>query len=74
MREENLDYREAVEFLAAKAGISIPEDNELPDKNEVPRKRIYEMNLAAAKFFRECLFDDTLGAEAMKYLQSVHML
>ncbi len=68
MREENLDYREAVEFLAAKAGISIPEDNDLPDKNEVPRKRIYEMNLAAAKFFRECLFDDTLGAEAMKYL------
>ena len=31
-------------------------------------KRVQEMNLAAAKFFRECLFDENLGAEAMKYL------
>ena len=68
MREENLDYREAVEFLAAKAGISIPEDNSVTENKGVPRKRIYEMNLAAAKFFRECLFDSKLGGEAMKYL------
>ena len=74
MREENLDYREAVEHLAARAGISIPEDNAPTDKNEIPRKRIYEMNLAAAKFFRECLFDEKLGGEAMKYLHEDRQL
>ena len=68
MREENLDYREALEFLAAKAGISIPEDTGAQEVKGIPRKRIYEMNLAAARFFRECLFDEKLGAEAMQYL------
>ena len=67
MRAENLTYREAVEHLAARAGIPIPEDDTTREEG-IPRKRIYEMNLAAAKFFRECLFDPGLGAEAMKYL------
>ena len=34
------------------------------------RKRVYEMNLAAAKFFRENLFDKEVGAEAMNYLET----
>ena len=68
MREENLDYKDALEFLADKAGITIPKDNSTPMDNGIPRKRVYEMNLAAAKFFRECLLDETLGAEARRYL------
>ena len=68
MREENLDYVDALEFLADRAGISIPKDNSPTPDLGVPRKRVYEMNLAAAKFFRECLFDEKLGSEAMKYL------
>ena len=68
MREENLSYREAVEHLAARAGISIPDDDPQEENQGIPRKRIYEMNLAAAKFFRDCLFDPKLGGEAMKYL------
>ena len=68
MREENLEYVDALEFLADRAGITIPKDNGPAPDNGIPRKRVYEMNLAAAKFFRECLFDETLGAEARKYL------
>ncbi len=68
MRVENLDYVDALEFLAARAGITIPEDDSYEKENTVSRKRIYAMNLEAAKFFRNCLMDKTLGAEALEYL------
>ncbi len=68
MKEENLDYRGAVEHLAARAGITIEDDRRDEDKSAVPRKRIYEMNLAAARFFRECLFDERYGKEGLAYL------
>ena len=67
MRTENLDYVEALEFLAARAGITIPEDNS-QSVSSVSRKRIYAMNLEAAKFFRSCLLDKDIGAEALEYL------
>ena len=68
MKAENLDYPSAVEFLATRAGISIPQDkNDLANMG-MSRKRVYEMNLAAAKFFRENLFDKNVGYEAMNYL------
>lgn len=69
MKAENLDYYGAVEFLAERAGIRIPKSNELNIKNEdMSRKRVYEINLEAAKFFRKCLFDPKLGGAGMKYL------
>ncbi len=74
MREENLDYVDALEFLAARAGITIPADETENDKDTVPRKRVYEMNLAAARFFRDCLYDEKLGAAARKYLMDERKL
>ena len=74
MRSENLDYREALEFLAARAGITIPDDNERTGESSVSRKRIYEMNMEAAKFFRNCLFDENYGKEAMAYLHEERKL
>ena len=68
MRVENLDYVEALEFLAARSGITIPEDNSYSKEQTVSRKRIYAMNLDAAKFFRNCLMDKDIGAEAMDYV------
>lgn len=65
---ENLDYVGSLEFLAARAGINIPNDSSYMEKETVTRKRVYEMNLEAAKFFRSCLFDETLGREGMEYL------
>ena len=68
MKMENLDYVDALGVLAQRAGITLPEDGDGDAQRGVPRKRIYEMNLAAARFFRECLFDERYGKEAMKYL------
>ena len=56
-----------IEFLAKRAGITIPQDNRYEERG-ISRKRIYEMNLEAAKFFRACLFDKSIGGEAMRYL------
>ena len=68
MKAENLDYPSAVEFLASRAGITIPQDKNEIAQMGMSRKRVYEMNLAAAKFFRENLFDQKVGYEAMNYL------
>ena len=67
MRVENLDYAGAVEFLAKRAGVSLPATPEEKRKG-LTRKRVYEMNLIAARFFRECLFDPQIGKEGMAYL------
>jgi len=66
---ENLDYRDALEYLAKRAGVQIPQDTRdaYPERG-VSRKRVYEMNLEAAKFFRACLFDPNIGADGMNYL------
>lgn len=68
MREENLDYVSALEHLAARAGITIPTDPTESREDLVGRKRVYEMNLEAAKFFRNCLFDEKYGSEGLRYL------
>lgn len=67
MKAENLDYPSAVELLASRAGISIPQDPKDMQNMGMSRKRVYEMNLAAAKFFREQLFDKNTGAQALSY-------
>lgn len=70
MRSENLEYPEAVEFLAKRAGIDLPEEGgEESGHRGISRRRLFEMNLAAARFFRQCLFDPVLGAPAMAYLR-----
>ena len=73
MRSENLDYPAAVEFLAKRAGITITADD-AEEKGGVPRRRIYEMNLAAAKYFRACLFDENVGRVGMDYLANKRKL
>ena len=73
MRTENLDYRSALETLAQRAGIAIPADDSEAEVG-VPRKRLYEMNLEAAKFFRNCLFDEKYGKEALAYLHEERKL
>lgn len=67
MKAENLDYPSAVEFLATRAGISIPQEQDALNNMGMSRKRVYEMNLAAAKFFRENLFDKNIGGDALNY-------
>lgn len=72
-KAENLDYVAAIEFLAARAGIEIPHD-EAASRDSVSRKRILEMNRAAALFFHKCLYDPRYGKEALEYLTGTRQL
>jgi len=73
-KAENLDFTDAVEFLANRAGLPLPKDSGPQQENGVSRKRVLEMNLEAAKFFRNCLFDQSIGAEGMRYfLENRHL-
>ncbi len=54
---ENLDYIDAVKFLADRSGIKMP-DERFDDTVHEKRKLTYEMNRAAAKFFHETLMSD----------------
>lgn len=75
MRSENLEYPEAVEFLAKRAGIQIPETREDSDQPcGISRARAYELNRAAARFYRDCLFDPAIGEAGMNYLRDTRGL
>ena len=65
-KRENLDYPDAVEFLAQRAGITIVRDQRTPVSNEpkFDRNRMFKMNVDAAKYFNRCLFSDTPDAKA----------
>ncbi len=64
-RIENLDFYEAVRFLCDKVGMTMPSDG-FDDSMAQKRKRIYEMNREAARFFHECLMSEK-GRTALEY-------
>ena len=68
MKIENLDYMEAVKFLAERAGMTMPEDD-YDDSMGKLRTRIYEANREAARFFYSKLMSKE-GAEGLRYLRS----
>lgn len=72
MKIENLDYMEAVKYLAEKAGIAMPEDG-FEDRAAQTKKRILEMNREAAKFFYQNLKTPD-GREGLNYLINTRRL
>ncbi len=56
IRAENLEYPGAVEFLAKRAGLEMPEEAGGAKSETVKRSRMYEMNRAAALFFNRMLY------------------
>lgn len=66
---ERLDYMDALEFLAKRAGITIPADTKQAYVGKrVDKARVIKMNTDAAKFFHKCLFSDNHEAkEALSY-------
>ena len=65
MRAENLEYPGAIEFLAKRAGLQMPESED--GGETVKRARYYEMNREAARFFNKCLSLPE-AEDARKYL------
>ena len=69
MRRENMDFSEALRFLAEKAGINLlPLDQEeLRQKDELDRLRA--ANAAAAQFYHHVLMQTEAGQPVRDYLQ-----
>ncbi len=59
----NLGYVEAVKFLAARAGMPLPDED---DKAGRMRSRILEINKQAARFFYQCLNADNEPSSAAR--------
>lgn len=65
-RIENLDYMEAVRFLAQRAGLQVPE-NQVDDGLAKLRARILEINRETARFFHQVLLSPA-GKPGLDYL------
>lgn len=64
-RAENLDFTEAVSYLCEKASMAMPTDG-YDDSLAQKRKRTYEINREAARFFNNCLYTEE-GKEGLEY-------
>ena len=67
MEIESLTFPEAVEFLAKKAGMTIPQEDR--DQTSKRRQRIFALNKEAARYFYNQLVSDP-SRRAVSYLQS----
>ena len=63
---EHLDYPDAIEFLAKRAGISVIRENEKDyvQKHGISKDRLLKMNTDAAHFFHRMLFDNNPNSKA----------
>ena len=66
MRRENLEFREALQQLAAEVGVKLEAE---PDQNQHQRTRQYEINEVAAGYFYEILRHHPAAAQARAYLE-----
>lgn len=64
-RAENLDYAEAVRLLCDRAGMVMPSEG-FDNSLAIKRKRMYEINKEAAKFYHSCLFKEE-GNAGLEY-------
>lgn len=65
MEKEGMDFKEALEYLAKKAGIVLkrkPQEKNLKD-------RLFEVNLKAQEFFHYLLTQHSLGKKALAYVK-----
>lgn len=65
MKIENLDYVEAVKFLAQRAGMEVPE-NSYDDSMSKLRTRVFEANREAARFYYSALYSQA-GKAGLDY-------
>ena len=66
MKKENLDFPEAVKFLADKMGIEVEEEQEDNKKYLDERNKTFEINKEAARFFYNTLIDNNLALDYLK--------
>ncbi len=62
-----VDWPEAVRIVGEKAGIEV-RDTQTRREGPDPRERYWELNAAAAGYFRQLLWDEVIGMPARDYL------
>ncbi len=71
MRAEHLDYPDAIEFLAKRAGVTLVETDTgagIKSTPKVDKARFLQMNVDAAKYYHAYLFNDNPAAKnALSY-------
>src|SRR5260221_4981129 len=65
MEKEGLEFKEALEILAQKAGVTLKNTKKEPNKNE----KLYEAHLKAQQFYNYLLTEHKLGKNALEYLK-----
>lgn len=65
MEKESMDFKDALEILAQKAGVTLKKTGK-PKDNTVDR--LYEINQKAAQFYNYLLTENKVGKKALAYL------
>ncbi len=66
MKIENLDYVEAIKFLADRAGMSMPDEAKNNETSRI-KARVLEINRTAARFFYDTLTRSPDGEKGRRY-------
>ncbi len=66
MKIENLDYVEAIKFLADRAGMSMPDEAKNNEASRI-KARVLEINRTAARFFHNTLAHSAEGEKGRRY-------
>jgi DNA primase len=64
-----VDWPTAVKMVAEKSGIEVVETNVRRSEEKDAREPLWEVNGAAAEYFRKTLWEDDLGREARAYVE-----
>src|SRR6266540_874804 len=68
MQREGLEFRDALEQLAQRAGVQLHERTEQDEQQDRLRTRLLEINAAAAAFFHHLLVKSSRGEAARAYV------
>ncbi len=68
MKREGYDFKEALELLARRAGVQLRPPSPQATKQEERRRKLLELNAAAAAYFHNLLTASPAGAKTRAYL------
>ncbi len=73
MKKENVEFREALAILAARAGIRLERDAASAPQRDTRSERVLETMEAAAAHYRQLLLEAESGRKARTYLENRHI-
>lgn len=69
MRYENVDFKEALKILAAKAGVQLPQYRPASPQEQTEKELLLRINDFAARYYHQLLTADSRGTVALQYLE-----